>query len=231
MELAGAVVVITGASMGLGRALARELAAARSSLVLTARGEEALRAVASETGAVAVPGDVSDPSHRRRVIETVLDRFGRLDVLVNNASFFGATPRPPLESYPLDAFDRVFRTNVLAPLALIQAALPHMRRVGRGIIVNVSSDAGVEAYPGWGGYGASKAALEHLSRTLAAELEEAGVRIYVVDPGDMNTRMQQEAFPGEDVSDRLPPERSAPGIVRVLRDEPPSGRYQTQEKA
>lgn len=225
------VVVITGASMGLGRALARELARAGDRLVLTARGAEALYAVAGETGAVALPGDVTDPAHARRLIETAVERFGGLDALVNNASFLGPSPQPTLEQYPLDVLERVYRVNVLAPLALIQAALPHMRRQGAGAIVNVTSDAGAEAYPGWGGYGSSKAALEHLSRVLAAELEDTAIRVYVVDPGDMNTRMNQEAHPGEDISHLPPPEGSAPGIVRLLDGTRPSGRYFARDLA
>jgi NAD(P)-dependent dehydrogenase (short-subunit alcohol dehydrogenase family) len=223
------VAIVTGASRGLGRALARSLAARGWSLVIDARGAEALAAVAEElsetTKVAAVPGDVADASHRRALVDAA-ERLGGLDLLVNNASLLGPSPQPVLADYPLDVLEAVYRVNVFAPLALIQLALPLLRAVG-GRVVNVTSDAGVEGYEGWGGYGSSKAALEQLSNVLAAE--QPGLRVYWVDPGDMNTAMHQEAFPGEDISDRPPPEDSVPGLLELIEGDRPSGRYRTSE--
>jgi NAD(P)-dependent dehydrogenase (short-subunit alcohol dehydrogenase family) len=220
--------IVTGASRGLGLALARALAARGHRLVIDARDPAPLEAAREELAAhievAALPGDVADPEHRRALVKAA---GLELDVLVNNASLLGPSPQPPLASYPLEILEAVYRVNVLAPLALIQLALPVMRPGGR--IVNVTSDAAVEAYPGWGGYGSSKAALEQLSAVLGAERPE--LRIYAVDPGDMNTRMQQEAFPGEDVSDRPPPEASVPGLLALLDGEMPSGRYSARDLA
>jgi NAD(P)-dependent dehydrogenase (short-subunit alcohol dehydrogenase family) len=218
--------IITGASRGLGLALARALAQEGWSLVLDARGAAALdRAARDLQGAqavVALPGDVADPEHRRMLV----DRAGeRIDLLVNNASILGPSPQPGLGDYPLDVLEDVYRVNVLAPLALIQLALG---RLGdSGCIVNVTSDAAVEPYAGWGGYGSSKAALEQLSAVLAAEHPE--LRVYAVDPGDMRTQLQQEAFPGEDISDRPPPEESVPGLLALIGRRPPSGRYRAHD--
>src|SRR6185312_725049 len=168
------------------------------------------------------PGDVADPAHRRALVAAAAD-LGRLDLLVNNASVLGPSPQPPLAEYPLDVLEHVYRVNVLAPLALFQLA-----RLNPGArVINVTSDAGAEAYEGWGGYGSSKAALEQLSAILA--IEHPGLRIYAVDPGDMNTRMHQEAFPGEDISDRPPPESSVPGLLALIEGELPSGRYAARE--
>jgi NAD(P)-dependent dehydrogenase (short-subunit alcohol dehydrogenase family) len=227
------VALITGASRGLGLEIARLLAREQTRLVLTARGAEALQVAADElralTEVVALPGDVADPAHAERLVRLGLERFGHVDVLVNNASAIGPSPMPPLDAYPLDALADVFAVNVVAPLHLIQLVLPHMRARGEGVIVNVTSDAAVQAYPTWGGYGASKAALEHLSRVLAAELEGSGVRIYVVDPGDMNTQMHREAEPGVDLSHLPGPEVSAPAFVRLLHQErAPFGRFEAQ---
>jgi NAD(P)-dependent dehydrogenase (short-subunit alcohol dehydrogenase family) len=226
-----AVALITGASRGLGLALARSLAARQSRLVIDARGGDDLDAAASSLGdapaVVALPGDVADEGHRRALVDAAV-RLGGLDALVNNASVLGPSPQPPLDAYPIDVLEHVYAVNVLAPLRLVQLALPLLVASG-GRIVNVTSDAGVEAYEGWGGYGSSKAALEHLSRTLA--LEHPQTPVYWVDPGDMNTRMQQEAFPGEDISDRLPPEASVPGLLRLLDENLPSGRYQARDLA
>ncbi len=230
------VVLITGASRGLGLEIARLLAHQGAGLVLTARGAEALAAAARElsahTAVVALAGDVADPVFAERLVRAGLDRFGRIDVLVNNASTIGPSPMPALANYPLDAFAAVLRTNVVAPLHLAQLVLPGMRARGQGVILNVTSDAGREAYPGWGGYGTSKAALEHLSRVLAAELEGSGVRVYVVDPGDMNTQMHREAEPGVDLSHLPGPEMVAPAIVRLLATETaPYGRFEAQALA
>ena len=215
------VALVTGASRGLGLEVARLLARRGYGLVLTARGAEALDAAAElvrATAVVALAGDVADRAHAARLVRAALDRFGRLDALVNNASVVGPSPMPALADYPLDALAEVFAVNVLAPLHLTQLALA-APRAGDLVIVNVTSDAGVQAYPGWGGYGASKAALEHLSRTLADELAGRPVRVYVVDPGDMNTVTHQLAEPGVDLSHLPGPAVSAPAIVRLIVEE------------
>ena len=225
------VALITGASRGLGLALARALAERGWRLVVDARGAAALEAsraeLAERTVVVAIAGDVTDEAHRRALVEAA-GRLGGLDALVNNASLLGPSPQPELAEYPLEVLEQVYRANVLAPLRLTQLALPLLRESG-GRILNVTSDAAVEQYAGWGGYGSSKAALEQLSNVLAAELPE--LKIYWVDPGDMNTQMHQEAFPGEDISDRPPPEASVPGLLRLLEEELPSGRYRARELA
>jgi NAD(P)-dependent dehydrogenase (short-subunit alcohol dehydrogenase family) len=214
--------IVTGASRGLGLALVRALSARGWRLVVDARDGAALQAAVSELpDVVALPGDVADAEHRAALVAAA----GPLDLLVNNASLLGPSPQPALADYPLDVLARVYAVNVLAPLALTQLALPHLRAGGR--VVNLTSDAGVEAYPGWGGYGSSKAALEQVSAVLAAEHPE--LRVYAVDPGDMNTRMHQEAFPGEDISDRPPPEESVPGLLRLIDGDLPSGRYLARE--
>lgn len=205
-------VLITGASQGLGRALARLLAARGYRLVLNARNAERLQEVAWELGATAVAGDVSE------VAEELAGAAGRVDVLINNASELGPLPMPKLEDYPWDALLRVLKVNAVAPLHLTQLVLPQMKARGEGLILNISSDAATNAYPGWGGYGASKAALEHLSRTLAVELEGTGVRVEVVDPGEMATQMHRDAINGGDVSHLPPPESVAPRIVALIED-------------
>jgi len=224
------IAIVTGASRGLGRALARALAGRGWRLVLDARGAGALETVRAElvstTVVRAVPGDVADDDHRLRLIEAAAE-LGGLDALVNNASVLGPSPQPSLEAYPLDVLWGVYTANVFGPLRLIQLALPLLRESPLGLVVNVTSDAAVEGYGGWGGYGSSKAALEQVSNVLAAE--EPALRVYWVDPGDMNTRMQEEAFPGEDVSDRPPPEESVPGFLRLLRGDLPSGRYHARD--
>ena len=232
MKVHGSVALLTGASRGLGLEIATIYAGLGANLVIAARGREDLEAVARElrpqTEVVALALDVSQEAER--LVEAALERFGRIDVLVNNASELGPSPMPALEEYPWQDLQRVFRVNVLAPLHLAQLALPGMRARGEGVIINVTSDAGVEAYPGWGGYGASKAALEHVSRTLGAELEGTGVRVYVVDPGDMNTAMHRLAEPGVDLSDLPGPEASAPAFVQLVEEETaPFARIKAQE--
>jgi NAD(P)-dependent dehydrogenase (short-subunit alcohol dehydrogenase family) len=221
--------LITGASRGLGLALARRLAADGWTLIIDARGAKNLEAARTElrqmTRAVAIPGDVRSQEHRRALADAARDAGG-LDALVNNASILGPSPRPALLDYPLDALEEVYRANAVAPLALIQV-LRHDLKPGARII-NVTSDAAVEPYEGWGGYGSSKAALEQLSAILAAENLDSSLRVYWIDPGDMRTRMHQEAFPGEDISDRPPPEESVPGLIELLVGDRPSGRYEAR---
>jgi NAD(P)-dependent dehydrogenase (short-subunit alcohol dehydrogenase family) len=221
--------LVTGASRGFGLALARELVARDWRVVVDGRDEETLRRAAAALGpnVIAVPGDVADPAHRRRLVDAV-DGLGRLDLLVNNASALGPSPLPGLARYPLEDLEGVYHVNVLAPLALIQALLPNLRAAS-GAIVNVTSDAAVEPYEGWGGYGSSKAALDQISAVLGAE--EKDVRVYAFDPGDMNTAMHQAAFPGEDISDRASPESVVPALVRLLDQAPSSGRYRASDVA
>ena len=215
------IALITGASRGLGRAAAHALARRGWSLIVDARRAADLTgAMRGLADVVAVPGDVTDPGHRARLAE-VASRAGRLDVLVNNASRLGPSPQPPLASYPLDELGRVYDTNVFAALALIQLlAVP--LTAAAGAVVNVSSDAATEAYPGWGGYGSAKAALDQITAVLAAE--QPSLRCYAFDPGDMRTDMHQQAFPGEDISDRPEPEAVVPALLRLLDERPPSGR-------
>jgi NAD(P)-dependent dehydrogenase (short-subunit alcohol dehydrogenase family) len=220
--------VITGASRGLGLALARSLAADGWRLVIDARGGTELQRAARELGrlgeVVALAGDVADRRHRQALIDAAGEP---IDLLVNNASSLGPSPMPALADYPLDAFGRVFRVNVLAPLGLAQLVLPRLAVGGR--ILNITSDAAREPYEGWGGYGSSKAALEQLTAILAAEHPEH--RVYAVDPGDMRTAMHQDAFPGEDISDRPPPEESVPGLLALVHGDLPSGRYRAADLA
>jgi NAD(P)-dependent dehydrogenase (short-subunit alcohol dehydrogenase family) len=222
--------LITGASRGLGLALARSLAADGWSLIIDARGADDLAEAAEELSALttvtAVAGDVADEAHRRRLVEAARNSGG-LDLLVHNASTLGLSPQPPLSDWPLDVFAHVFDLNVAAPLRLTQLALPVLRPGAR--IIAVTSDAAVEAYAGWGAYGSSKAALEQLFAVLAAEHPE--LRVYRVDPGDMRTQMQQDAFPGEDISDRPPPEDSVPGLRELIDGDLPSGRYSARALA
>jgi NAD(P)-dependent dehydrogenase (short-subunit alcohol dehydrogenase family) len=221
------VALITGASKGLGRALARVLADRGWTLVLDARGAAALEAVAHELpDAIAVPGDVTNPRHREELTAAVRER-GQLSLLVNNASYLGPSPMPSLAEYPLDEFAWVYEVDVIAPLALIQQVLPLFAE--HAAVLNISSDAAVEPYAGWGGYGSAKAALDHLSAIMAAEHPELSV--YAVDPGDMRTDMHQAAFPGEDISDRPEPETVVPALLRLLDERPPSGRYQARALA
>jgi NAD(P)-dependent dehydrogenase (short-subunit alcohol dehydrogenase family) len=221
-----AVAIVTGASRGLGLALTRTLARRGFKLVIDARGGDELQSSARELGqlteVIAIPGDVTDPWHREALVDAAGVQF---DLLVNNASVLGPSPQPALADYPLRELERVYRVNVLAPLALTQLALPALRP--GGAIINVTSDAAIEPYEGWGGYGSSKAALEQLSAILAAERPE--LRVYAVDPGDMRTRMHQEAFPGEDISDRPEPELSVPGLLELIDGDLPSGRYRARQ--
>lgn len=218
--------IITGASRGLGLALARELAARGWRLVIDARTSDELDSAAHELSKVgdiqSLAGDVGDDRHRRALVEAA---GARIDLLVNNASVLGPSPQPELGAYPLAELERVYRVNVLAPLALIQLCWPRIE--AGGCVINVTSDAAVEPYPGWGGYGSAKAALEQLTAIFSAEHPD--LRVYWVDPGDMRTRMHQEAFPGEDISDRPPPEGSVPGLLALIEGTLASGRYRTAD--
>ena len=212
--------IVTGASRGLGLALARALAERGWGLIIDARDAGPLNEVATElaltTNVAALAGDVADPAHREALVAAA---GGPVDLLVNNASVLGPSPQPALADYPLDTLEHVYRVNVLAPLALIQLT-------GAEITINVTSDASVEAYEGWGGYGSAKAALDHLTAVLA--VEQPALRVLAFDPGDMRTQMHQEAFPGEDISDRPPPEESVPGLLALIEGDHPSGRYQAK---
>jgi NAD(P)-dependent dehydrogenase (short-subunit alcohol dehydrogenase family) len=218
--------IVTGASRGLARALSQALLTRGWSLVVDARHPDSLAATwANEPRVTAVAGDVADPAHRRALVAAAR---GPIDALVNNASVLGPSPQPALRDYPLEELRRVLEVNLVAPLALVQLALPRLASGAR--VVNVTSDAAVEPYEGWGGYGSSKAALDQLTAILGAEHPE--LRVYAVDPGDMRTRLQQEAFPGEDISDRpLPEEAAVPGLLALLEGGVASGRYRAAELA
>jgi len=217
--------IVTGASRGLGLALTRALVERGWRVVVDARDASSLRAAWPDApDTVLVAGDVAAAAHRRALLAAA---DAPLDLLVNNASALGPSPQPALAEYPLDQLRCVYETNVFAPIALVQEALPLLAR--GAAIVNITSDAGVEPYAGWGGYGSSKAALEQASAILA--VEQPRLRVYAVDPGDMRTQMQQKAFPGEDISDRPPPEASVPGLLALIEGELPSGRYQARDLA
>jgi NAD(P)-dependent dehydrogenase (short-subunit alcohol dehydrogenase family) len=217
--------IVTGASRGLGLALARALHERGWRLVVDARGGDALAEAMAGLGNVdAIPGDVAEAEHRQALVEAAGER---IDLLVNNAGLLGPSPQPLLADYPLDTLREVYEANVLAPLGLLQLALPRMPE--GAAVLDITSDAGLEAYEGWGGYGSSKAALEQLTAVLATE--QPGLRIYWVDPGDMRTQMHQDAFPGEDISDRPPPEDSVPGLLALIEGSLPSGRYRAGELA
>lgn len=224
--------LITGASKGLGRAVTRALAERGWSLIVDARGADELRATTADLDRViAIPGDVIDPAHRAQLASAVSEASptsndARLDLLVANASTLGRSPLPQLADYPLHELRTVFETNVIAPLALFQLLAEPLTRAG-GTVVHVSSDAAVEAYPGWGGYGCAKAALDQLTHVLAEE--EPRLRCYAFDPGDMRTEMHQLAFPGEDISDRPEPHTVIPALLRLVDEQPPSGRYRASD--
>ncbi|MGH3152971.1 MAG: SDR family NAD(P)-dependent oxidoreductase [Streptosporangiaceae bacterium] len=229
--MSNSTALVTGASRGLGRALAAGLAREGYDLIIDARDAAALQAAALQvtTGGLraaggrvtAVPGDVTDPAHRA-ALQRAAEQAGRLDLLVNNAGTLGASPLPALADYPVDELRAAFEANVIAPVALTQLLLP-LLRVSGGAVLNITSDAAVEAYTGWGGYGAAKAALEQASNVLAAE--ELALRVWWADPGDLRTDMHQRAFPGEDISDRPMPESVVPAFVRLVTQRLPSGRY------
>jgi NAD(P)-dependent dehydrogenase (short-subunit alcohol dehydrogenase family) len=243
--------IVTGASRGLGQALARGLVKRGWSVVIDARGAEALARVAADLESAAsiavtaggtnggaarpsgslpqvraVPGDVTDPSHVAALVDAA-ERLGDLELVVNNASALGPSPLPAVTSYPPDGLRETVETNLIGPLLLIQAATPLLRRAHRPRVVNITSDASVESYPGWGGYGASKAALDHLSAVLAAE--EPGWAVWAVDPGDLRTRMHQDAFPGEDISDRPEPESVVSAFLALVESELPSARLRLSD--
>jgi NAD(P)-dependent dehydrogenase (short-subunit alcohol dehydrogenase family) len=225
------VALVTGASAGLGLALAHGLADRGWALIIDARGADALKnaadALAAKTDVVPLAGDVTDPDHRADLTDAV-GELGRLDLLVNNASYLGPSPLQRLATANLAELRRVYEVDVIAPIALTQALVPDLTATA-GIVINISSDAAVEAYEGWGGYGSAKAALDHASAVLAAEHPE--VAVYAVDPGDLRTAMHQAAFPGEDISDRPEPASVVPAFLRLLDSRPASGRYRAAEFA
>lgn len=220
--------LITGASRGLGLALARALAEYGWQLIIDGRYAAVLGIVQGElaqlTKIVAIPGSVADIDHLKAISGAARD-MGGLDAVVNNAGILGPSPQPDLLDYPLEVLEEVFRINTIAPLGVLQAVRDYLKPGAR--IINITSDAGVNPYPGWGGYGSSKAALEQLSAIMAEE--NPGWKVYWVDPGDMRTQMQQEAFPGEDISDRPLPKESVPGLLALLNEDHPSGRYIAKE--
>jgi NAD(P)-dependent dehydrogenase (short-subunit alcohol dehydrogenase family) len=228
------VAIVTGASRGLGEALAVGLARAGWSLVIDGRDATTLAAAADLVRAqaapgarvVAVPGDITDPEHRQALTGAAFE-LGGLDLVVNNAGTLGASPLPSLADYPLGELRVAFEVNVVAPLALVQDAIPLLLDAPRPRVINITSDAAVEAYEGWGGYGAGKAALEHLGAVLAAEFP--ALTVWSVDPGDLRTAMHQAAFPGEDISDRPEPPTVVPAFLELIGSDRPSGRYRAAE--
>lgn len=231
MELAGKTALVTGASRGLGLSLASLLARRGTNLVIAARHEGELEGaksmLAESTNVIAVAADVSEDAEA--VVAEGVRRFGHIDILVNNASELGPSPLSAVTDLPWQSMERILRVNVTAPMHLVQLVVPGMRVHGGGTILNVTSDAAVNAYPGWGGYGASKAALEHLSRVLAAELQGSGIRVLVVDPGDMNTQMHREAEPGVDLSHLPSADVVAPALLTLIEDDSiTGGRFEAQ---
>lgn len=227
-SIAAPVAVVTGASRGLGLALTQALVQHGWRVVVDARDSIKLAFALADLPpdqVIRVPGDVGDPEHWPR-LAAAAEQAGGARLLVNNASVLGPSPQPRLADYPLEELRRVLAVNAVAPLMITQALLPQLQRHS-GRIVNVTSDAAVEPYEGWGGYGSSKAALEQLTAVLAAEQPE--LRVYAVDPGDMNTQMHQEAFPGEDISDRPDPSTAVPALLQLVDGDLPSGRYRASE--
>jgi len=222
---------VTGGSRGLGWCLSEALTRDGWQVIVDGRDASRLQrsvlSLSAPDRVTAIAGDVADEAHRRRLAAAVADAGG-LDLLVNNASVLGPSPQPRLAAYPMEALARVYAVNTFAPLALTQLCLPCLQR-SRGRLIDVSSDAAVEAYEGWGGYGSAKAALDHLTAVLA--VEHPGLRIYAFDPGDMATDLQQEAFPGEDISDRASPESVVPALMRLVDEDLPSGRYRAADLA
>jgi NAD(P)-dependent dehydrogenase (short-subunit alcohol dehydrogenase family) len=222
------VAIVTGASRGLGRAVTASLLDRGWVVVGDARRAAELEMTVRELNSsrlIALAGDVTDASHRDALVAAALNA-GPLRLLVNNASRLGPSPQPILADYPPSELWAVYETNLFAPLALIQATLPALAD-NAGVIVNVTSDAAVEPYPGWGGYGSSKAALDQLSAVLAAEA--SAIPVYAFDPGDMRTEMHQAAFPGEDISDRAEPASVVPAVLRLLDNRPAAGRYRAAD--
>ncbi|UPK74352.1 SDR family oxidoreductase [Nocardioidaceae bacterium SCSIO 66511] len=221
--------LVTGASQGLGYELASALVARGWHVIVDARTPARLNEAAAQLGSrtTAIAGDVNEPAHRRRLVDAVRDA-GRLDLLVNNASTIGASPMPALADIDVATLRQVYDTNVIAPLSLIRATLPYLTET-QGIVVNISSDAAVEPYEGWGGYGPSKAALDHATAILARERPE--IRAYAFDPGDMRTALHQAAFPDDDISDRPEPATVVPAVLHLVDDRPPSGRVTAADLA
>lgn len=218
------VALVTGGSTGLGRALAGALAAAGWDVLTDGRSEEKFKEADLPDGVTVVVGDLTDADHRDRLVAEVRER-GRLDLLVHNASTLGPLPMRPLAEVDVADLQQVWRTNIGGPLVLTSALLPWLREAG-GVLLSISSDAAIEHYETWGLYGASKAALDHVTLTYAAE---TGLTGYAVDPGDMRTAMHQDAFPGEDISDRPLPESVVPRLLALLADRPASGRYRAED--
>lgn len=228
------VAIVTGGSQGLGEALARGLAEQGWDLVLDARradrleaAADGIRAAGPDAEVITVVGDVTDPEHRIDLVDAARDLPGPVRLLVNNASTLGASPLPNLDDVGPDVLARTYAVNVIAPITLATAVLPHL--APGATVLNITSDAAAEAYEGWGVYGSSKAALEHAGRVLAAEHPE--LRVLAVDPGDLRTEMHQDAFPGEDISDRPPPEAAVPGLLALIGGNHPSGRYRVPDLA
>jgi NAD(P)-dependent dehydrogenase (short-subunit alcohol dehydrogenase family) len=230
MTTSSSVALVTGRSAGLGLALVRGLAGRGWSVITDARGADALGRAYAGTDVIAIAGDVTDPAHQRALAVLARGHTG-VDAVISNAGTLGEVPLPRLLDYSLDELVEVYVTNVVAPVAVLQAVRHEFKPGAR--IINVTSDAAVNAYPGWGGYGSSKAALEQLSAVLAVELavDRPDIRVYAVDPGDMRTDMHQAAFPGEDIGDRPLPEARVPGFVALLEGDLPSGRYEAAKLA